>query len=237
MKLLQGIEAVDLGAYVKKEDCFIIADVHIGYEQNMQDQGVLVPLNQLKMTINRFNGILKRLKKKKFKHIVVNGDLKHEFGKISRQEWKDVIKFIEYLESKCDELIIIEGNHDIILEPITKKKEINIVEYLILDNILVLHGNYVPEHLPKVDTIIIGHEHPAVSFKSRPQEKYKCFLLGKWKRKHLIVLPSFFLPIPGTDITKENLLSPFLKNIKNFEVFVVEDKVRKFGKVKELERI
>jgi len=82
-------------------------------------------------------------------------------------------------------------------------------------------------------TIIIAHEHPAVSLKEDMRiEKFKCFLKGKWKRKNLIVQPSFLQVTEGTDILKEKLLSPFLTNINNFEIFVIEDKVYRFGKVK-----
>ncbi len=238
MKLLPGISAVDLAIYIRKEDTLIIADLHIGYEQKTRMRGLLIPFNQLKELIKRFENVLNLLKKDKVKRIVINGDLKHEFGSITSQEWNDIQKFIEFLQSKSEELVIIQGNHDVILEPITKKKEISILEYLIINDILVIHGNYIPEHLPKgINTIIIGHEHPAVSFKDRPSEKFKCFLLGKWNRKNLIVLPSFFLINPGTDITKENFISPFLKDIKNFEVFVVEEKIRKFGKVKDVMKL
>ena len=39
----------------------------------------------------------------------------------------------------------------------------------------------------------------------------------------------------GTDILKEKLLSPLLRqNLNNFEVFVVADNVYRFGKVKEI---
>lgn len=238
MKLLAGIEAVDLAVYIRKEDTIIITDLHIGYEQKSRMRGILVPFNQLKELIKRFENILNQLKKDKVKRIVINGDLKHEFGTITSQEWKEIQKFIEFLQSRSEELIIIEGNHDIILEPITKKKEISLLEYLIINDILVIHGNYIPEHLPRgVKTIIIGHEHPAVSFKDRPSDKFKCFLVGKWNRKNLIVLPSFFLIKAGSDITQENFLSPFLKDIKNFEVFVIEDKVRKFGKLKDFVKL
>jgi len=238
VKLLPGISAVDLAIYIKKEDTLIITDLHIGYEQKIRMRGLLIPFNQLKELIKRFENILKQLNKSRVKRIVVNGDLKHEFGTITNQEWHDIQKFIEFLQSNSDELVIIEGNHDVILEPITKKKEISIVEYLIINDVLLMHGNYIPEHLPKgINTIIIGHEHPAVSFRDRPSEKFKCFLIGKWNRRNLIVIPSFFLINPGTDITKENFISPFLKDIKNFQVFVVEDKIRNFGKVKDVMKL
>jgi len=88
----------------------------------------------------------------------------------------------------------------------------------------------------KAGTIIIGHEHPAVCLrKGARQEKFKCFLKGKYKKNKLIVMPSFCLTAQGTDIQKEKLLSPYLhQKLDNFEVFVVGDKIYDFGKLKNL---
>ena len=48
-------------------------------------------------------------------------------------------------------------------------------------------------------------------------------------------MPSFNLVIEGTNILKEKLLSPFLKqDLKNFHVFIVEDKIYDFGKLKDI---
>ena len=65
--------------------------------------------------------------------------------------------------------------------------------------------------------------------KNKRFEKFKCFLKGKYKNKLLIVQPSFNLLTIGTDILKQRLQSPFLKDIKDFEVFIVEDKIYDFG--------
>ena len=49
------------------------------------------------------------------------------------------------------------------------------------------------------------------------------------------VQPSFNLVTEGTDLMKESLLSPFLQqNLDNFGVFVVADKVYRFGELKGL---
>jgi len=68
-------------------------------------------------------------------------------------------------------------------------------------------------------------------------EKYKCFLVGEWKGKTLIVLPSFFPLIEGTDVNKERLLSPYLhQDIGSFDVYIVaDDKAYKFGQLKNLD--
>ncbi|GAJ17959.1 unnamed protein product, partial [marine sediment metagenome] len=66
-------------------------------------------------------------------------------------------------------------------------------------------------------------------------EVFKCFLKGKYNRKVLIVQPSFNLVTEGTDITKEKLISPFLQQeLRNFECYIVADKVYRFGKLKNL---
>src|SRR3989344_1642727 len=100
---------------------------------------------------------------------------------------------------------------------------------------IIIHGHKLLSDLRKI--IIIGHEHPAVSFGEKKYEKYKCFLKGKFEKHTLIALPSFNFLTVGSDITKEQFLSPYLKEskIENFEVYAVEDKVYYFGEVKDLE--
>jgi putative SbcD/Mre11-related phosphoesterase len=186
----------------------------------------------------QFTELLKRLEKifakVKPETIIINGDIKHEFGTISTQEWRHTLRLIDFLARNCKKLILIKGNHDKILGPIAEKRKITIADNIVLGDILITHGHKRIKELKGIKTIIIGHEHPAVSFAERPTEKFKCFLKGTHKRKTLIVMPSFNLVIEGSDITKEKLLSPFLTDISNFEVYIAEDKIYKFGKVKNL---
>jgi putative SbcD/Mre11-related phosphoesterase len=170
------------------------------------------------------------------KIVVINGDLKHEFAKISDQEWRDALELIDLIKEKC-ELVIIKGNHDKILDKIAEKRQIKTKDYFILGNLAILHGDEIILDVldKKIKVLIIGHDHPSVSLSDYVKvERYKCFLLGKYKDKKLIVMPSFFNLVEGSDIKKEKLLSPFLKDIKNFEVFVLGDKVYRFGKLRKL---
>jgi hypothetical protein len=142
---------------------------------------------------------------------------------------------LDYLSKKCKEIVLLKGNHDTILGPIAKKRDVKVKEYEKIKDILVVHGDKLAEKLKGVKTIIIGHEHPAVSLKDGPRvEKYKCFLKGKWKKYNLIVMPSFTPVVEGTDILEEELLSPFLADLDKFNVVIVADKVYDFGKVKNL---
>ena len=234
MEILPNMEIIDLGLFFNST--LVIADVHIGYEEALNKQGILVPRLQFEEMAKRISSILKSLKSRKIKKIVINGDLKHEFGTISEQEWRNTLKFIDLLAKHCKEIILIKGNHDTILGPIAKKRNVKVVDYFEAGNILVIHGNKISQNIKKYETIIIGHEHPAISLKEGPRiERFKCFLKGKYKGKNLIVQPSFNTMIEGTDVFRDKILSPFLQqNLDNFDVYVVEDKAYEFGKLKGL---
>jgi hypothetical protein len=234
MKIHPGIETVDLALYLKDFKTLVIADLHIGFEEALAKQGVLVPRFQYKDMIDRLEQIFSKVTATT---IVLNGDLKHEFGRISRQEWKETMRLFDYLSRKCEKIIVVKGNHDPNIWPITAKKAINVVKELALGTIAVVHGDTPPKN-KNASVIIMGHEHPAVSLREQGRvEKFKCFLKGTYKNSILIVQPSFNVCVEGSDVTKENVLSPLITNIRDFEVFVVDDARKKtlaFGKVKEL---
>jgi len=234
MEIILGIGIIGKALWLKKEKAVVIADLHIGYEEALNKQGILVPRIQFKETMNELKELLEKAKPK---IIIINGDLKHEFGEISRQEWNETGEILDLL-LKQGKVILIKGNHDTILAPIARKKRLKAVDYFILDDICFLHGDKVIENakIKKCKTLIIGHEHPSISLhEGAKTEKYKCFLLGEWQGKEIVVMPSFLPIIEGSDIMQGELLSPYLKNIQNFEVFIVGDKTYRFGKLKNIE--
>ena len=241
MELLKGIIAEDLFIYLPEYKTFIISDIHLGYEESLNRKGILVPKNNYSDLILRLEKSLEKiLKTGVIRTIILNGDLIHEFGKISRREKDLVKKFISFLSNYGD-ITLIEGNHDKMLKYILENN-IAVKTHLILGRILVLHGDKIPTEnfLKDVTSIIIGHEHPAITIGTDVRtEKYKCFLKGKYERKDLIVMPSCNIFIEGTDVIEEKLLSPFLKkvNMKNFEAYIIEDKLYYFGKLKDLQRV
>jgi uncharacterized protein len=228
MEIHNNLEIVDLA--LKYKDILIVGDLQLGYEQYLNERGVLVPRFQTDDTFDRLSRILKKCKN--IKKIIFNGDLKHEFGKISTQEWESTEKIIGNLSNKY-EIIIIKGNHDAIVEPLVKRYKVKIAESYSVDDILFVHGDKV--FLGDEKIIVISHEHPAISFKEKPTEKYKCFLKGKWNGHLLIVIPSFNSLTIGSDLRNKKTISPYLKgNLGKFEVYVVEDKIYYFGKLKNI---
>lgn len=238
MEIIKGIEAIGKSLWLKRQKILVIADLHIGYEEYLNEKGILVPRSQFNELKKEIEVLLKKLKPKL---IIINGDLKHEFGRISAQEWKETLLVLDLLLKKS-KVILIKGNHDAILGPIASKKNIEIADYYLTDKICITHGNKILNIKANAAKLfIIAHEHPAVSLKEgAKKELYKCFLLGSWRGKKLIVMPSFMkIPI-GSDVLNGKFLSPFLKNnrkIRNFEVFVAENKIYRFGKIKNISKL
>ncbi len=214
-------------------DTVIASDLHIGYEEALNAQGLLVPRSSFLSIRDRLLALLDKLRPRE---LVLNGDLKHEFGRISRTEWRETLRLIDILSEKVA-LIIVRGNHDKILDPLVGKRNITIKDYHIIGENYVCHGHAIPEDddFKKAKRIVIGHEHPAIHLRENGRvERFKCFLKGRYGRKELIVMPSFNMMTEGTDVLSEKTLSPFIKDIRRFEVFVVDEKVYSFGKVGEL---
>ena len=237
VKLIERIYALGLGIWMPREKVLVISDLHIGYEEALNKEGILVPRQQFKLTKDLLEKMLAAVKPE---IVVINGDLKHEFGKISEQEWRATLKILDLLSSGS-KVVLVKGNHDTVLAPIARKREILIVDFYFPDRkkeVCVTHGHKIWKDADflQAKTIIIGNEHPSVSLREGVKsELYKCFLVGRWKGKRLIVMPSFLPIVEGTDVRKERLLSPYLKQpLGKFEVFIVGDKVYRFGKLKDL---
>jgi len=224
----KSMNLVDLAVFI--DDTCIISDFHIGYEEAMNKKGILLPRFQLDDVFKRLKPILA----KKPKTIIVNGDIKHEFGEISDQEWRDTLKLIDNLAQDRD-LILIKGNHDTILGPIANKRNISIKDHHLINQTYICHGHEIPKDFHNAKQIIIGHEHPAITLKHHERkETYKCFLIGQYKNMELIVMPSFNLITEGNNILSDERLSPFLTDISDFKVIVAENKLD-FGLVRDLQ--
>ena len=240
MNVFPGIKIIDLALYFEECRTLVIGDLHLGYEEMLNKKGILVPFFQYKKIIEHMDFIFRECKPDR---IIIAGDLKHEFGTITDQEWGEVLRFLDYLSLQTENIILIKGNHDTVIGPIANKKNIKIFDNYCFENenkkIYVTHGHYVPDDkdFSDSDVVVIGHEHPAIALRDETRsEKIKCFLKGSFRAKNLIVIPSFNFLTEGTDVASEGTLSPFLdQDIGDFEVYAVEKKeVLYFGKLNNL---
>ncbi len=239
-EIVPGIEILDLALWLPEERTLILGDLHLGIEEAMNQEGVLLPRNN-------FEDIKKRLKENVFgvtgkvKRVVINGDLKHEFGSISKQEWKEVIRMVQFIAERCGEVLLAKGNHDKIIGPLAGWSKLKLVDefYITKMDCLALHGHEVrnTDDYKKAKILVIGHDHPAITIRGGTKaETYKAFLKGTYNNKTLIVIPSLNSVRVGTNIKDGQTLSPMLKgSLKEFEVWAVEDKPYYFGKLGELD--
>ncbi len=222
-----------------------VGDLHLGYEHRLQQSGILVPEQQVKEVIEELKSIFNEIKQRNFKlkKIVFIGDIKHSFS----YEWKEKNYFnevINFLKEhvKYENIILIKGNHDTIDYSFSDKLQ----DYYIEGDLAFAHGHQLFMEIldRKVKTIVIGHLHPSITISDEQdikKEKYKCFLVGKFREKETIIMPSFLGTIEGTTVNSleyeyENYFSIIpRKNLMNFEVFIVGEKeVYDFGKIKKL---
>lgn len=218
----------------KIDDNLIINDLHLGYESSLNKQGLMIPQHQFDKLISNLDQIQE---KANAKNIILNGDIKHSFGSITKQEWNEVLDFVDYLSDIFVDIRVIKGNHDNFLQNILSKRDITLEEEVILGNYLITHGDKIPANIPTdIDTIIIGHEHPCIGIRNQERvEMVKAFLKGKWNDYNLLVVPSFTTISYGSDILHEKTISPLINDVLNFEVFGVEEgDVLAFGLVNDV---
>jgi putative SbcD/Mre11-related phosphoesterase len=245
MKLFEDVEIINghRAIYIQDLDLVVISDLQLGEELYLaEEKGIFVPQVQLKEIKKELNDIFKKVKAKR---ILINGDLKHEFGEASRQEWREVIDFVEFLRKKVKEIIIVRGNHDNYLLNIASKINLQVFDPFYLEKgYLFTHGHKKISYPKEFHTLIIGHEEPAIILKEGFDKiKLPALLYGKMKNgKRIICLPAFSYLSSGTEVNavdKEDLLSPILKEdveIDDLEVIGIDKEVGslKFGKIKDI---
>jgi putative SbcD/Mre11-related phosphoesterase len=239
-EIAPGIEIYGLTLYLRAEKALVLCDLHLGFEEELNALGLMVPKFQYKEIVAHLSAVFD-LPGVKPERILINGDLKHEFGRISTQEWKEVLSFLDFLQTHCNETILIKGNHDAILGPIAGKKNLRIADHYFFEKsrIYVAHGHKVPKdgEFRRAGTVIIGHDHPAITLSDGVRtEKVKCFIKGSWNKKTLIQMPSLSFVTEGSDLVKDESLSPFMKRSRGeHEAYCVEGlETFYFGKIKNL---
>lgn len=214
-----GFETIDSlpALYHKGLDMLTVSDLHLGLERSVTFEGGYVPqfqLNELKNDIEHAENSTGASR------ILLNGDLKHEFKYTRFSEKKEIEEFLEFLKDLFDEIIVVKGNHDTFLEEVVKGDSVRLRENHLEDGVLFIHGHTAlsKEDPDEYDTIVIGHEHPALELKDEigVTEKVDCFLYGETKSgKNIVVLPAFSKISGGSKVNnlpQNQLLSPVLRN-------------------------
>jgi len=141
----------------------VIADLHIGWEVALAQEGIHVPSQTPKM----LNKLLQIIDLCKPSSLLFLGDVKHTIAKVELEEWRDIPDFFEALTNKVHDIRVILGNHDGNLEPLLPEKvkilpSTGIVEH----NVGFFHGNaWLAPELLACRSLVMGHIHPTVAFR------------------------------------------------------------------------
>jgi putative SbcD/Mre11-related phosphoesterase len=172
----------------------MVADLHIGYEAALEDEGFAMPRFQSKEMLSRIGKAIDRFDPAL---LVVDGDLKHNFDRNLTAEWNDVEKFVDEVSKRC-KLVVIRGNHDNFLATILSKRGIHIKKEVLLGNVKIAHGHETAE--PWKGGMVLAHEHPAIRLieTTGASVKIPCFLLDRESNR--LVLPAFSPFAIGSDV-------------------------------------
>ena len=141
----------------------VVADLHIGWEVRLAEQGIYVPSQTPKLQ----EKMLQLIQLYKPTRLLFLGDVKHAIAKVEMEEWRDIPDFFETLSEKIEDIQIIPGNHDGNLEPLLPETvKILPPTGIALGNVGLFHGHTWPAaNLLNCSNLITAHVHPTVTFR------------------------------------------------------------------------
>ena len=239
IELLEGMPI----AYIGSMRALAVADMHLGYEGVMAKGGTLIP----KVNFRKVTELLSRaLAKTGARSIIVDGDIKNEFSTVDIEEFNELYDLIQFAKSKEVHLVLIKGNHDNFVERYKEPFKLKVYrQEARIGRYLFFHGEEMPSAVERsAEFLVMGHEHPAVGIYDSigKQEKLKCFLYGKYKRRRLLILPAANFFAGGTAVNiepKGNLLAPIFERVdvdKMHAIVLGYGSTIDFGTVKELRK-
>jgi putative SbcD/Mre11-related phosphoesterase len=140
-----------------------IADLHIGWEMALSDEGIHVP-SQTPRLLKRLRELLRIYKPVR---LLILGDVKHTVATAEKIEWQDVPEFFNEVRKHVAEIIVVRGNHDGNLDPLLPESVKTVpATGLVVNDTGFFHGHQWPSpELLKCKTIVMGHVHPTVAFR------------------------------------------------------------------------
>jgi len=232
--------------FFPKEKILVIGDLHLGFEKMLRKAGLEFPIEQFEGIKEEIEKTIKHIKARygKIDKIILLGDLKHHysFELEERKELNQLVSFLrKYVENE-NRIIFIRGNHE------KNDKNGKYVDYHIEKDIVFVHGDrdFLDLYDKRINLIVMGHLHPSVTLRDEMKirnEKYKCFLVGRHKKKEVVILPSFLSLTEGIaanemdEIMKNDFSIITREELEDFEVFVcrgVGEEALGFGKLGEM---
>jgi hypothetical protein len=141
----------------------VIADLHVGWEIALAEQGIHVPSQTPRIK----EKLLKLVDLYKPTSLLFLGDIKHTIARAELGEWRDIPDLFEALCQKVNDVKVVLGNHDGNLEPLLPSA-VKLVDStgIALFDAGFFHGNAWPApEILQCHSLVIGHVHPTVAFR------------------------------------------------------------------------
>ena len=183
-------------ALIVPEDVLVVADLHLGCEAALEQEGLSLPRVQTPKVEAYVRGLVESVSPSK---VIVAGDLKHNFSRNLTQEWQDVSRFVRGLSDMAP-LEVVKGNHDNFLLSILGELGTPLVMETVVGGVRVVHGHAGR----RTDApTIIGHIHPSLVLKDGVNAglKDRCFLYSE--RENMLVLPALSIVASGLDVIRQ----------------------------------
>ena len=160
----------------EQQSALLISDVHLGKVSHFRKFGAAVPRNAIGENFRLLDEVIYFYKPK---NIYFLGDLFHSY---LNSEWG---YFGNWVSKEKKQIILINGNHDIISPLRYESLGVQIVDELVIDKFLLTHH---PEKRKGLFNFC-GHIHPAVKLRGPGKQSIRlpCFI----KSKGQMILPSF----------------------------------------------
>jgi hypothetical protein len=181
-------------------DLLVVADLHIGLEEELREKGIRIPGRAEAMAAS----LVDIADRRGAERLVVLGDVKHLVPKMASRERRDVYAFFRDLGARFRETYIAQGNHDGMLRHIVPRAVKFRSPYgFRIDDVGFCHGHAWPfKKVMEATTLVMGHNHPAVAFRDAlgHRQILPCWMRVPFRKKHrryarlpreAIVVPAF----------------------------------------------
>lgn len=201
-------------AYIEEISAIVITDLHIGFECELEKNGIKIPFQE-----QEFVEILKNAKERtNSKKIILLGDVKHKVPRAKKIEIVRIKEFLKKLSEEFEKVIICKGNHDDKIEYIVPENvEVKSSRGFLYKNYGFFHGHAWPfSKLWNAKNWLIGHLQPMIEvYKNGKKVIERVVIKGKPKRKtgkleNIIILPSFNPLVGGLILNKTKNLQDFI---------------------------
>lgn len=216
------LEPIPDAPALRADETLVVADLHIGIEEELREKGVQIP-SRAEVMGRRLVELADRAGTR---NLVILGDVKHLVPKMASRERRDVYVFFRDLAGTFESITIAQGNHDGFLRNIVPRTIRFRSPYgFRVDDVGYCHGHAWPyKKVMEAETLVMGHNHPAVGFRDEfgRRDIVPCWMRAPFVRKtkryrslprEAIVVPAFNELCGGTPVNdvRARLLGPMFR--------------------------